>query len=215
MKLIITPFLLLLHVLLVNAQSIAIYRYYHSRIDTIPHEILYDFPTFKKGTVFLKDGTFYSYLFNYNCVLKDMQLLSETGDTLKLTEPFLIDKIAIDSFVYYYDHGYFLRQIKINNEYKLVARKEIVLTTKLIHSTMELGQGLTTSLLSLNYKPLLFFYIGNRHNSFIKANKKGFLKLFGERKDGLQTFIKDHNINFKKEEDILELFQFCSEKNLL
>ena len=202
-------FILLISCKVLVAHPFSFYETGIEQPDTIPHNMLYDLPAFTEGIIFMKDGSSDKYLFNYNCYLKEMQILSDSGDTLKLTEPLLIERIEIDSFIYYYQNGY-LRQIATHNRYKLAAKKEIILIVKKGYSTSGFGEGVTVSSKGITYKPAFYYYIGDRYNNFVKANKNGFLKLFSERKNELHSYIKIHNTNFSKEKDVLDLFLFCS-----
>ncbi|MBN8788514.1 MAG: hypothetical protein J0I84_15600 [Terrimonas sp.] len=170
-----------------------------NKTDTTPHELLYDLPAFTPGTIFLKNGTTGTHLFNYNCFREEMQLLSGAGDTLKLIEPELMDSLVIGDRVYFYDKVYLLL-ISRNNGYKIAIRKTI--QSRAIEYIGTLNET--------DYFPVIGYFIGNRFNHFRIADKDGFLKIFSEKRDGLREYIKANNIDFKKEEDIRKLFKYCS-----
>ncbi len=179
-----------------------------NKTDTIPFDLLYELPAFKNGTVYLKDGTTNSFMLNYNCYRNEMDLLTEKGDTFMITEPELIDKIVIDTMVYRYDKG-FVREIKICQQYKLAVRRETAFNLKSGGGSVHWGNESFIKMKG-DYKAKLNFYIGDRYNHFVTANKKGFLWLFAEKKRNLALYIKDNNIDLKKEDDIYKLFEYCT-----
>lgn len=209
----IIPIALLLYASSLSGEPYSYNTKSNAAADTIPHELLYDLPAFTRGTIYLKDGTVDSYLFNYNCYRKEMQLLSDAGDTLQFIEPELMDSLVIDKLVYYYDKGYLLQLCK-DNVYKIAIKKTIKFHQRVDSQSLTFEAPQTRTGMfnfdKVKFYPVVEYFIGDRFNHFRKANKSGFLKKFSEKKIGLREYIKENAIDFKKEEDIIKLFRYCN-----
>lgn len=187
---------------------------YTSKPDTIPHNAIYDFPAFIEGTLYAKDGSISKHLFNYNFMNDEMQLLTFDGDTLVLSEPDMIREIIVDSITYYYDKGY-LRLLSIKNGYKIAVKKRTGFVAEvtgqkqlvLTHGGGSTGMGIGT----IKYVPEFFYFIGDKYNRFVQANRKGFFEFFGEQKNNIREYIKANKINFRNEDHVLKVFRLCTE----
>ncbi len=192
----------------------------------LPAEAVYYFPEFKKGEVSFKIGGKSTQLFNYNCLVDEMQFLTAGGDTLTIAEPHDIMAVTVDSVTYYFDKGY-LREIGKQNGYKLALRERLVQSdakkeaaygttsgTGAINSLQSVRMGNNVFNLEMKREVLFVkrhaFYIGNRYNQFAFATKKGFATVFPEKKKLIETFIKEHKTNFSKPEDLQELLEACA-----
>ena len=190
----------------------------------LPNEAMYTLPAFVKGTVLLRDGTSSTYLFNYNFLLDEMHFIAERGDTLAIAEPLLISFVVIDSTLFYYDKGYMEVVLKIGN-YKLAVKQEMVLIADKTRGGYDATSGSSaiktygtiTSGNSMMYrlqvqKDVLFqkensFYIADASNHFLRANKKNFYTVFGEKR--MSGYLKEYKVNFNNEEDLKALMRVC------
>lgn len=192
----------------------------------LPAEAVYSFPEFKKGEVSFKAGGKSTQLLNYNCLLDEMQFLTVGGDTLTIAEPHNIVAIAVDSATYYFDKGY-LRELDKQNGYKLALRERLVQSdtrkeaaygttsgTGSINSLQSVRMGNNVFSLEVRREVLFLkrhaFYLGNRYNRFVFANKKGFADVFPEKKNLIVSFIKEHKTDFSKLEDLQQLLEACA-----
>lgn len=194
----------------------------------LPAEAVYYFPGFVSGEATLRAGGKATQKFNYNYLLDEMQFLSVTGDTMTIAEPHLILVIKIDSVSYYFDRGY-LRELCQSNGYTLALRERLVQGdlkkesaygttsgTSSINSAQNISDGNSQIVKLEARREIIFikssvFFLGDRYNRFVRANKKGFASVFPEKKKVMETFIKEQKINFNNLEDLQKLLAFCSE----
>jgi len=59
------------------------------------------------------------------------------------------------------------------------------------------------------YKNEFFLYIGDKFNHFLRANKKNFHTFFKDK--NIAQYLKEHQVDFDKEEDLEALLLFCTE----
>ncbi len=56
------------------------------------------------------------------------------------------------------------------------------------------------------------FFFGDKFNKFQIANRNNLLELFPEKRKLIKTYLKDTNVNFIREDDIIKLLVYL-EKN--
>jgi hypothetical protein len=193
--------------------------------EVLPNKAMYALPSFTRGTALLRNGTSSTQRFNYNFLLDEMHFIDATGDTLAVADPALIKSVVIDSMVFYYDNGY-VREIFRTGIYKLAIKQQMVQVadkTRGAYDAASAASSIKTYGTINNYgqryelqvkKDVLFqesisYYIGIEFNPFVKATRKNFHVFFAEK--NITMFIKEHKINFNKEEDLKTLLQFCVE----
>ncbi len=193
----------------------------------LPAEAVYYFPAFVKGELAFKNGGKSQQRFNYNCLLDELQFLTVGGDTLTIATPYDIMKVNIDSATYYFDKGY-LREVYQENGFKLALRERLVQgdAKKEAAYGSTSGTSAISSLESVRIgdnifrleakREILFvkrqaFFLGNRYNQFVPANKKGFAITFSEKKTLIETFIKENKTDFTNPDDLRNLLKSCVE----
>ena len=192
----------------------------------IPREAVYLLPAFTRGTVFFKDGSSSTQRFNYNSLLDEMHFINGQGDTLAIAEAVLINSVEIDSLKFYYDSGY-IQQVFTHGNYKLALKERwIQIPGKKAgayntgsdggaietYSTVITGNGPIGRLQTQKdvlYKNEFFLYIGDKFNHFLRANKKNFHTFFKDK--NIAQYLKEHQVDFDKEEDLEALLLFCTE----
>lgn len=191
----------------------------------LPNEAMYVSPVFKKGIVFLKDGTATNMMLNYNFLLDEMHFIGNNNDTLAIAEPVLIKYAVIDSMEFLFDKGY-LTVLFTTGKYKLALRQQMIQLPDKTRSGYNIATGsssITTygfigsrsQIYHLEVKKDVFFmqeksyYVGGATGPFVKANKKGFYFLFEGK--NISQFVKEHHVNFNKPEDLKALLHFCVE----
>ena len=192
----------------------------------LPVEAKYVFPVFKKGTVFLRNGTTSTQQLNYNFLLDEMQFLGIKGDTLTIAEPVTISHVVIDSTRFYYQKFY-LREVYQAATFKLGVMQMLVQTMEKKYGGYNSTSAISaiSSYVSINNRSSVnrlqarkdvylekkaVYYLGDQFNLFVKADKKGFLNFFSAKKNELQLHIRENKINFNNLEDLQKLLQFCT-----
>ena len=218
----------ILYIANVSAQTENIYPVKMGEIpdEVIPKEASYLLPGFTQGVVFFKDGTFSKQRFNYNSLLDEMHFINEQGDTLAIAGTALINSVEIDSIKFYYDTGY-VRQVFTQGNYKLVIKQKWAQIPDKKTGGYDIGSSIASiktysSISNSNgsigrlhvgkdvlYKKENSFYVGDKFNHFQEANKKSFHAIFEDK--NISQYLKEHKVNFKKEEDLEALLQFCAD----
>lgn len=192
---------------------------------TIPIEEIYFFPSFTQGTAILKNGSKSTQRFNYNCLLGELQFISG-NDTLSLAEPALVQRVNIDSTVYYFDKGY-LRQLLTSGKYTLAVKENIFVGdrrkagayggtsgTSAIDNYSNVfrdGRGFQLELREdVLFKKDYLLFIGDAYSHFTIADKKGFHDVFAGKRNDINEYIKLEKINFNNTDDVKKLFLYCT-----
>ncbi len=195
----------------------------------LPDEAMYVLPSFTDGQLFFRDGSYARQKFNYNCAVGEMQFINDKGDTLAIADPTLARYIKIDTLNFYFDKD-FVQSIAEEDSFKLAVKQKLMVIADKTHS----GYDIVTSSSSISTfsniitngkrfplqidKDVLLtkiptYYLGDRYNHFLKADKKAFLNIFGNKNKSIQKYLKENSINFNKEDDLRKLFKFCVEVN--
>jgi hypothetical protein len=189
-------------------------------IHAIPIDEVYKYPHFKLGKADFKNGRYATALFNYNYLYGEMQFIDEKGDTLSLNDAETVKFIAFGKDTFFYDKG-FVEALNIYGDKKLASKQFF----SFVNSQKLGGFGEPTSasvdaynsLSSDNYFKQLVtkeivilarykvYYIGDRFNHFILVNKKNVLNIFDKPKGAMGKYLKENNIDFSKEEDVVKL----------
>jgi len=192
----------------------------------IPTEVRYAFPEFRPGTAFLRNGSASKMRFNYNILLDEMQFLTNANDTLTIATPEELKCVSIDSSIFYYDKGY-LRQLAKAGEYILAARRGLTVMSDGKESGYN-GYSNTGSITTYNrivsgnrayalevkrdalFSPFVEYYLGDQYNHFERANRKSFLNVFSDKKKDIQHYLRENNVSFNNETDLMKLLEFCT-----
>ncbi len=193
----------------------------------IPSKVIYALPGFTVGTAFLRDGTTARQPLNYNYLTGEMQFINRGGDTLAIADPGTIKYIAIDTAVFYYEKG-FLKQVFIVDSFKLAERQVLTQLPGKIAGGYGTGNeggdgaqqfgNVTTEAFGtqhlradkdISFKKVVTYYLGDRFNLFLRADKSTFTHFFSKKKALVEQYIREHNVNFKNKLDLQKLLQFC------
>ena len=195
-------------------------------VDVLPVEAVYSFPHFKKGIVYMRDGTTTSQLLNYNLALDEMHFISGKKDTLAIATPEAVKYIAFDSTSFYFDKNYFEVLFK-EEENKLAIRQFLLQTPYGKRSAFNISSSISSIdtysntfnngrmaklqiAKDVEMEKKLIYFIGDRFNHFYPADKKFFHKIFPGKKVELDTFLKLHHVNFYNINELIELMKFCT-----
>jgi len=190
-------------------------------VEAIPITELYSYSEFKPGTVTLKDNTSADVKLNYNNVFGEMQFIDpKTGDTISLADEKNIRFVAVEKDTFYFGDGWLL-QISNNQTIKVAKKKLLEMSNKEKLGAMEVpgfaaietytrftGAQHMKDLVAkerLTFTGYVYYYFGDRFNHFARANKKGLLKIYGEKQKQVSQWLEDNKIDLAKEEDLNKL----------
>lgn len=197
--------------------------------DVITPSIRYRYPGFRQGTVVLKDKTSYTSSLNYNFLSGEIDFISPQRDTLAIANDLMlnIDHVSIDTSTFFYNKGY-LEVIK-KSRIGSVVKKQVfaILSSEKIgaynmssptsaidtyNSYMDRSGTVynLTARENITLKLKTEYFFGNEFNLFLPASKRSLDKLYVSKKQAIETYLKNHPVNFNSEEDLARLFMFLS-----
>jgi len=167
---------------------------------------------------------------NYNMLTNEMMFINSGGDTLALSNPKDISVINFGRHKFTYTSKGFLEilaETTSTNTALLVSQRIKPATVKQYGA-----YGMTTNTAAIDninhlnstsdkliidkeitYAVTVIYYLQSG-KSITLANEKAFVKLFGKnKKEQINAYIKEQNLNLKKKEDIIRLFNFCAQSD--
>jgi hypothetical protein len=190
---------------------------------------IFVYPEFKTGKVYYSNGDSAGGKMNYNRFLEVFEFIDNRRDTLIFAVDDKITYVNIQGDIYYYNKpGFLLCVPGTTTSCKLATKQSIQLkdvrkigafglasNTSKIESLDQLRSEQTHRLVA--NEEIIFskekrYYFGNEKNFFLPANKKNVLKLLPSKKNEIEGYLMNHNIDFQNEEQLLDLLNFI--KNL-
>jgi len=187
---------------------------------------VYLFSDFTIGMVGLKDGSASKGLLNYNMLNEEMQFIATKGDTLSLAEEHTIKFVTVGVDSFFYDHGY-LQLIASSAVVKLAVKQRLKVIDKQrigaynqpsptgsIEAQNTYNSGAISHRLNVREDILMAkqtdYYLGDKYNHFVSANKKNLVKLFSKKQDEIEDFLRTKRIDLNKVEDLVTLIGFLN-----
>ncbi len=190
---------------------------------------IYRYPDFITGKVFFRDGSFSESKLNYNFFNGEIEFIDGNGDTLAISDEQLPDikEVYIGSNSFFYSNGY-LEQLTVEEiSGRLLQRQNfIVLETGKIggynmpsssnaiqtySSFVTSSRGSVVSQLKAKQNVTLVliteYFVGDKYNRFLPANKKNMIRLFPAKKDKIETYLKLHTVDFRNGVSLRRLFE--------
>lgn len=196
--------------------------------DILPFNAIYAFPSFKQGTVFMRDGSISTTKLNYNVFLNEMQFISTNSDTLAIAYPETIKYISIDTAIYFYDKTYLqvvsqidsfkiaIKQFFVQTPYRTRGGYDVPTATSSITTYGSITSAGTKANLEVKKDVRLEkktqYFVSDAFNHFYKADKKAFLNIFSLKKGLIQEYLNKNNIDFSRRTDVEKLLKFCISK---
>jgi hypothetical protein len=198
-----------------------------SRTSTWP----YLFGDFSNAKILDNNGKVQHMTVNLNLLNEEMQYLNN-GEIMQIYPPENVQSITVNHMLFIFANKWFL-QVVAKGEPMLVKRfhgnmNDVVETTGAYgtQSTVSSTHGMSSidlgGINNMNYEYLkkgkesgknfsvettYYFKLGNQ---LVPVSKKQSLKLFPEQKSKIKNYIKQQNIDFKKQSDILKLTEFMN-----
>jgi hypothetical protein len=195
--------------------------------ENLPKGAHYLYPKFLSGTVHLHNGQIHTVPLNYHLLLREIQFINPTGDTLSLANVQTIRQITIDSQVFLYDQnsnvlhiladhgGIRLAQnhsLQVGNVDKEVAYgQSSSLSSVNSYSSYPTGSGAIAKLemkgdVVYSRRSLLFFI--NQNGLALAPSRKSVFKLFPRHKSNINDYLKEHSVRFNEVEDLSKMLEF-------
>jgi hypothetical protein len=198
-------------------------------LKVIPAQHQYRYPAFQKGKVVYMNGSFAEAPFNYNLLLGEVQFINPKGDTLALDGEATLHSVLIgdNPFIFSQDNG-FLEVVANYNIVSLGKSQNLELAGAEKEGAYNQSSGASSIRTKSSYvgnnskgykleqkgdvvftEKVSYFLIDQR-NQFYPANKSNVLKMFPKHRKAITAYLKEHSLDFKKEEELKELLRFCA-----
>jgi hypothetical protein len=215
----------------VSAQQRKIYVVKAGEIpsEVLPVEAMYEFPQFKQGTVYMRDGSASTTKLNYNILLNEMQFITNKGDTLAIAYPETIKNLTIDTSYYLYDKTYIhvivqidsfrlgKKQLYLQSPYRTRSGYDAPTGAGSITTYSSLSSGFTNAKLQVKkdvqFEKEVLHVISDKFNHFFKADKKSFLNIFSKKRNEIENYMNENKINYLRQDDLEKLLMFCVSVN--
>lgn len=195
----------------------------------IPVAERYRYPVFQQGRITYYNGTSANTRLNYSILLGEMHFIDSKGDTLALANEQTIKQIVIQDHTFYYGaRAGFLEEVAVYDPYKLAIKQEM----RIVSSERLGGYNQSTGVSAIRtYKSFAgvngqvqrldiqgdillakdsAYYLIDANELVFKADRSGFMKVFAKKKKEIDAYLKENELDMKKEKDIRQLLLFGS-----
>jgi hypothetical protein len=191
-------------------------------VDNFPVLIRYNYPQFSTGEILFKNGSSSSKKLNYNFLIDEVEFI-QSGDTLAFLKKKDISRIVVEQDTFLYDNGYL----------KIISGGPVKVGLRQYYKLQEIlkkdGYGTASAASATNSysvlpsdgyyrkqivdKEMVFqktreYYLSVSTNDFVLFRKKAMMKLFPEKTDEIQQYLKSNKVDFNSETDLLRLTDF-------
>ncbi|KAA9349986.1 hypothetical protein [Larkinella humicola] len=201
--------------------------------------VRYRYDQFCAGKVIYRNGTMATARFNYNILLGEMQFINASGDTLALANEPVVRQVDLSEptsagaprqtvFLYDPKKGY-LEVLADHTTLKLVVKQGLKMARNEKAGGYDQSSGTAatttyqsyssgnTSVSKLDWKGDLVvikgrdYFIIDRNDRSYPLNKASLLKVFAKHRQQVLAYLETESINFKQEDDLKKLLNYCSE----
>ena len=187
---------------------------------------LFLYPQFKYGRAVYKDGKRSGGKMNYSKLFDEMLYIDPFGDTMAVDNEGTISAIGIEADTFYYDKGYVQYLTTIGNT-KLAVKPSLKVAdkqkiggydmanpTSAITSYKSYDDGIQSYKLTVRQDLILLrvdrYYLGDKYNHFVLANKKNVFDFFSRHEKALKNYLDQNKVDFNNREDVEKLLQFVA-----
>lgn len=189
---------------------------------------IYRYPSFMTGIVEYKNGKEFRGNLNYNKVIGTIQFIDEKGDTLAISSEETIKNIRIGDDVFYFVLPDCVEEVKDGGKVRLVKNERIRIADKQkvggygisnstgsIDAWTQVDSKVNYNNVDINEKLLLNkttkYYLETGNGGLVPASKKNVLSLFSKHQDKIKEYIKNHEIDFTREDHLSELTGYLAQ----
>jgi len=169
---------------------------------------------FEEGTMTTLDGTVIpGLMYRYDIYGDRMQFIIN-GDTAVINKPLALRSLELGNRKFVYEvflvdagkvaTGYF--EVIEQNEYLTILYRRVIELEQDIYVSNYGGGGGTKEFKMKNVNS--YFVKPSDSAALLVRNKKDFLNTISDHQDLVKTYMKEHKISVKKEEDLLEVAQY-------
>ncbi|MPR32477.1 hypothetical protein [Salmonirosea aquatica] len=197
--------------------------------EKLPTAANYLYPKFVSGAVQLRNGQTHTVPLNYHLLLREIQFINPTGDTLSLANVQTVRQININNDVFAYDqNGTALHVMADYGGVKLALHHSL----QVANVDKEVAYGQSSSLSSVNsyssyptgsgaiaklemkgdvvFSRRDLLYLINQNGLSLAPSRKTVLKLYPRHKAAINDYLQEHTVRYNEAEDLQKLLEFCA-----
>lgn len=198
--------------------------------DVLTPTVMFRYPEFKAGQILLRDNVLLHAKLNYNLFNGEVMFASPGGDTLAIEKEQMLNikQLSIDSDTYVYNKGY-LEIIRENKTGSLGRKQQYLMTSRekiggydLASPASSIDSYNSFSDRANNRHELVVrenisfvlrteYFIGDTYKLFLPINKKNLEKIFFKKRYLVDSYLKEHEVDFKNEKQVTDLFIYLTE----
>lgn len=192
----------------------------------------YYLSNFDMGKVVFLDGTVSQGLININYVTNTIDLISDTGDTLRVSKERPIKFVAIQGAIFLkYNSAFYqvleksgnislLYSIKLTKSPEMIkgaygtsvsASSNVVAKSMITASGSDINFSKSDKFVLNNYTSNLFLL---KKDSILPASKKTFMNVFFHKKEAVNKYLTEHDVKFNDNNQVVSLFKYCTDTTL-
>ncbi len=188
----------------------------------------YQFEQFGTGTVHYWNGKTPTARLNYNLLLREMQFIAPTGDTMTLDQEQTIRKIEVNKtdFVYDLKTGF----LKIIGDYG-PSRLALSQSLQVAGVDKQGGYGQSSGVSSIKtynsfsnsnssisrldikgdvvYSQKKTYFLLDQNNQVYPVSRRNILRIYSRQKTAIETYLQEQTVRFNEPDDLQRLLEFC------
>jgi hypothetical protein len=193
--------------------------------EVLTNDVRFLHPEFTAGTVLFRNGSIGASKLNYNFYHQELQFINGE-DTLALDKGEDIRYVVIEKDTFYFREKQWIRHIASKSNVRLAEAKYLAFAN--VEKTGMYGQVMANTTVdsyqmtvanvpkNIDANQILTFvmtqdyYIGDRLDKYMLANKKNIGNMFGNKCPGIEKFLETEKINYHSLSDIQKVFEFIN-----
>ena len=168
---------------------------------------IYRFPAFEKGRITYTTGMLdHEFYLNYNMYFEKMDFISESGDTLNITNTREIKEIKIGDTWFFHDHkkGYY--EVILKLPVALAVKNQFVFQNSKVRGAVHFADERGVAADHDRYYEILpIYFFLDKNNSVHRATRASILKLFPDHKTEVSAYLQKHLPDFELQKDLVDL----------
>jgi hypothetical protein len=191
---------------------------------------IYHYPNFKIGKIFFRNNTITDARLNYNYLNGEVEFISPNNDTLAISKEQMLNiaRVIIDTSTFFYNKGY-LELVAQNSVGRLLKKQQFDVlkrekiggygqpsSTSAIESYGSFKESYGTRQFNLKVRENITlvlktnYFFGDQYHEVLPATKKNIYKVYPAKKEVIDSYLKENEVDFKKPEDLKRIFFFLA-----
>jgi len=186
-----------------------------TNISSVPwKDSIYRFPAFEKSKITYATGSLeHEFYLNYNMYFEKMDFISESGDTLNITNTREIKEIQLGHTWFFHDHktGYY--EVILKLPVALAVKNQFVFQNSKVRGAVRGFADVRGAAADYDryYEILPTYFFIDKNNSVHRATRASILKLSPDHKTDVLAYLQKHRPDFESRDDLVRLLTYCNQ----